>query len=72
MRTTSWILGGLLLLGGVATAGEVAPSAEQVRPLLIGAQVPEAALRDADGEVFDLRAAMKKKPTILIFYRGGW
>ena len=30
MRTKSWILGGLLLLGGVASAGEVAPSADQV------------------------------------------
>jgi len=61
-----------LLIAGVAAAAEVAPSAGEIRPLLIGAEVPQAGLRDANGEPFDLRAAVKKKPTVLIFYRGGW
>ena len=72
MKATSWILCGLLLLGGIASTADVAPSAGEIRPLLIGAEVPQAPLRDADGEAFDLLAEVKKKPTVLIFYRGGW
>ena len=72
MSVKSWVLGNLLLLGGVVAAADVASSADTIRPLLIGAEVPQAALRAADGEAFDLVAAVKKKPTVLIFYRGGW
>jgi peroxiredoxin len=34
--------------------------------------VPEVTLRTADGEAFDLSAAVSRKPAVLIFYRGGW
>ena len=63
-----------LVLGG-STAGlaaEVASSPGEVRPLLVGASVPEVKLTTADGEDFDLAAAVSGRPTVLIFYRGGW
>lgn len=50
----------------------LAPSAEQVRPLLVGAAVPRLALRTADGSPFDLNAALAAQPTVLVFYRGHW
>jgi peroxiredoxin len=50
----------------------VPTSAQDIKPLLIGASVPDVTLRTAKGESFDLKAAVAKKPTILIFYRGGW
>ena len=50
----------------------IAPAANQVRPLLVGAPVPQAELFDADGAAFDLAAALKEQPTILVFYRGHW
>jgi hypothetical protein len=53
-------------------AGQVPPSAEQVCPILVGQQLPQLALRGADGSSFDLNAALQKKPTMLVFYRGGW
>lgn len=55
-----------------AAGGEVAPSAEQIRPLLIGASVPEVSVQSLTGEEVDLAAAVRSQPTVLIFYRGGW
>ena len=41
-------------------------------PLDKGASVPQLTLKGVDGKAFDLNAAVAKKPTVLIFYRGGW
>ena len=45
---------------------------QDISPLLIGETIPTASLMDASGKKFDLNAAVAAKPTILIFYRGGW
>ena len=55
-----------------ATFAAPAPNSDAVRPALIGTQLPAASVRDVDGQPFDLGAAVAKKPTILVFYRGGW
>ena len=65
-------LGVLTLAGSLALAGPVAESAQQVQPLLIGAQMPDVTVKGADGKPFDLGAALAKQPTVLILYRGGW
>jgi peroxiredoxin len=49
-----------------------ARSAHQICPILVGANVPELTLRTVDGELFNLNEAIRNKPTVLIFYRGGW
>jgi peroxiredoxin len=46
--------------------------AGSTQPLKTGMQAPAAVLRDPEGERFDLSRAYSRKPTILIFYRGGW
>ncbi len=74
MRTQT-ILAGAALLCATATsasAADVPTSADGIRPLLVGSAVPEVQLPTADGGVVDLAAEAKAKPTILIFYRGGW
>lgn len=43
-----------------------------ISPLLIGERVPVVKIPAADGKLFDLNASISQKPTILIFYRGGW
>jgi len=53
------------------TAG-VPSKPEDVSPLLTGEQIPVLHLPKASGEVFDLNKAISEKPTILVFYRGGW
>ena len=51
---------------------QVSNSAEEVRPLLVGAPIPTAQFLTADGKLFDLNTAIKDSPAILMFYRGGW
>lgn len=45
---------------------------EDISPLLNGESIPAVILKDASGKAFDLNKAVADKPTILIFYRGGW
>lgn len=40
--------------------------------LNIGNEVPEATLLDQDGQEQNLQELMKDKPTVLLFFRGGW
>ncbi|MCJ8209135.1 AhpC/TSA family protein [Mucilaginibacter sp. RS28] len=43
-----------------------------ISPLLIGESVPQLTLPDANGNAVNLNQKITEKPTILIFYRGGW
>lgn len=57
---------------GQATETAVPMTADAVRPLLIGARTPPLTLRDAEGRPVDLKALLAERPTVLVFYRGGW
>ena len=72
--TLSWILFLVSTIALAASAARpgVAPSAEEICPLLPGSQLPEITLQKIDGSDLDLAEAVARKPTILIFYRGGW
>jgi peroxiredoxin len=50
----------------------VALGATGSQPLRPGDPLPEAVVRTEAGEPLTLRAAGAGKPTVLIFYRGGW
>ncbi|KXX71635.1 peroxiredoxin-like family protein [Flammeovirga sp. SJP92] len=66
----------ILFFGAAAmnvSAQKVPASANDISPLLIGEYIPkDIMLRDVDGNEVNLKKEMNKKPTILIFYRGGW
>lgn len=51
---------------------ELAPSPAEAKPLPVGAKVPAAMVQTVDGADLDLAAVVAQKPTLLIFYRGGW
>jgi len=51
---------------------ELAASAEQVRPILLNAMAPDSPLRTLNDQPTTLHAALAGKPTVLVFYRGGW
>ena len=41
-------------------------------PLAVGDEVPDVTLRTEEGTEVSLRKLISEKPTVLIFYRGGW
>ncbi len=43
-----------------------------IQPLKIGDTIPNFKLEDINGQEFNLYDYLKKKPTIIIVYRGGW
>jgi peroxiredoxin len=62
----------LLTVASTVPAAELAPSADQVRPILMGSKLPDVALRTVSGEATTLAKQVGGKPAILVFYRGGW
>jgi peroxiredoxin len=53
-------------------AAEFATSAESIRLPPAGIAAPDAALRELDGTPTHLSKVLGGKPTVLVFYRGGW
>ncbi len=47
-------------------------NAEDVQPLQVGDVIPETTLKTVDGVLVNLSKLVNSKPTILVFYRGGW
>ena len=70
------ILLGILLmkvfLTGQTIAREVPDNPESICPILIGQSLPKIEIQTKDNDLFDLNAAIAKKPAVLIFFRGGW
>lgn len=52
--------------------GLVALSAEEIQPLQVGTMIPGITLREIKGNEIALKSLISKKPTVLVFYRGGW
>jgi len=50
----------------------IADKAENVTPLLNGTTAPNVTVKTVDGSTVSLQALLMQKPTVLIFYRGGW
>jgi ABC-type Zn uptake system ZnuABC Zn-binding protein ZnuA len=50
----------------------IANSANKVTPLLIGATIPHVKLKNIEGKEFNSLDLVKNKPSVFIFYRGGW
>lgn len=46
--------------------------AEDISPLLIGETFPNEQIATLDGKTIGFQELIKEKPTVVIFYRGGW
>jgi peroxiredoxin len=46
--------------------------AEDISPLLNGEMLPEAVLKSPDGKEHRFSELLKEKPSVVLFYRGGW
>ena len=62
----------LMVPGGAAGADTLPTDPNDIRPLLVGSSVPDARVRDVQGETHTLPEIMDGTPTVLIVYRGGW
>ena len=51
---------------------DVPEKPEDISPLLVGETIPDVKLRTTSGETVSLMTEVAKKPTLLVFYRGGW
>jgi peroxiredoxin len=56
----------------VAVVFSVNAFAEAPKQAAKGDRIPEVSVKAADASVVKLREAVKSKPAVLIFYRGGW
>ncbi len=62
----------LLSIKITAHAEEVVKSAEMVSPVKIESAAPSATIRNINSEQKEFNEIIDGKPTVLIFYRGGW
>jgi peroxiredoxin len=70
-----WLAIGMLLLSGLAAATSVdgVPSdPAMVVPLPVGSAIPAVVVRNPDGSERRFGPGPLARPTVLIFYRGGW
>ena len=61
-----------LLFTGCSNQQAIPLVAEDISPILIGETLPNANFQNVEGETVQLKAILEEKPTILVFYRGGW
>ncbi len=66
----------LILLFAAMTSipafSQLPEKAEDISPLLNGETIPDIALKAPDGSAHQVAQIIEEKPTILLFYRGGW
>ncbi len=53
-------------------AAQLPAQPEDISPLLAGETIPNITLSALDGKTVNFREIAKNKPTVLVFYRGGW
>jgi len=68
----SLILFLLVLFGCSQNEPNIPLLAEDISPILIGEKLPNANFQNAEGKSIQLKALLEEKPTVLVFYRGGW
>jgi peroxiredoxin len=72
MKIYPRLIGLLGMLVAVPALAAIPDSPQQVRPLSVGARAPTFAARTTDGALRTFLPDSYKKPTVVLFYRGGW
>lgn len=65
----------IVLLAGLVGAqsyAQLPEKAEDISPLLVGESIPDALIKAPDGSEHQVLDIISQKPTVLLFYRGGW
>jgi len=53
-------------------AASVPAYAHNINPVEVGSNVPDATVKRSDGTSVALKNLIENKPSVLVFYRGGW
>jgi peroxiredoxin len=72
MKIYPRLIGLLGMLLAVPTLAAIPDSPQQVQPLSVGARAPIFAARTTDGALRTFLPDSYKRPTVVLFYRGGW
>ena len=72
MQPYSRVIGLLAVVAVMSARAEIPADPTQVRPLPVGARAPMFEGVAADGKVRSFTPDGFRRPTIVIFYRGGW
>ena len=62
----------IFLIAFTTSFAQVADKAEDVTPLKVGDKVPATEITSLDNTKTSLQEIAKRKPTVVLFYRGGW
>lgn len=62
----------ITLLLSISVTAQQAPSAQKICPILISSPIPSITLSSIDGKSIDISDLIEEKPSVIIFYRGGW
>ncbi len=61
-----------LMVASLSASGQMADRAEEISPLLIGETIPDLLVKAPDGSEHNILSILNRKPTVILFYRGGW
>jgi peroxiredoxin len=63
-----------MLISSVSAAQrtQIADTADEIHPLLVGQAIPDIPVWTIDGKPIKLLRLATEKPLIIVFYRGGW
>lgn len=61
-----------MTLACLTASADIKRSADDVEPLGVNDKIPQVTLTKLDGERITLADAIGNKPSVLIFFRGGW
>jgi len=75
IRSVLFLAIGMILVFAPDAIGDqpgIAQSADATRPIPTGSAMPDATVRDEQGNSTTLKQLTDGKPTVLVFFRGGW
>ena len=62
----------ILMTNSNLVKSQIADRPEDIKPLLIGSALPNAELKDQNGNTVHLNDILAGRQTVLVFYRGNW
>ncbi|WP_282135027.1 peroxiredoxin-like family protein [Seonamhaeicola maritimus] len=62
----------LLFIISFSGMAQIAESDTDISPLLISEKVPSLNITSIEGKKVELSEVLKEKPSVMLFYRGGW